>query len=93
MIKQFSDKFAPVIQKLKLDSTITPYAFRHSSIVRHLMKGTPIRLVASSHDTSVAEIERTYSRYIVDKNTEGQLREALLDITTPEPNVLNYSRK
>jgi site-specific recombinase XerD len=48
------------------DSTI-PYALRHSSIVRGLRFGLPIRLVAALHDTSVAMIERHYSRWI----TEG----------------------
>jgi len=47
-------------------STI-PYALRHSSIVRGLRFGLPIRLVAAIHDTSVAMIERHYSRWI----TEG----------------------
>lgn len=47
-------------------STI-PYAHRHSSIVRGLRFGLPIRLVAAIHDTSVAMIERHYSRWI----TEG----------------------
>lgn len=44
-----------------------PYALRHSSIVRGLRNGLPIRLVAALHDTSVEMIERHYSRWI----TEG----------------------
>lgn len=44
-----------------------PYGLRHSSIVRGLRAGLPIRLVAALHDTSVAMIERHYSRWI----TEG----------------------
>jgi integrase len=43
-----------------------PYALRHSSIVRAIRAGLPIRLVAAMHDTSVAMIERHYARYIVD---------------------------
>jgi len=39
---------------------------RHSSIVRAIRAGLPIRLVAVMHDTSVAMIERHYARYIVD---------------------------
>ena len=46
---------------------IVPYALRHSSIVRGIRAGLPIRLVAALHDTSVAMIERHYSRWI----TEG----------------------
>lgn len=44
-----------------------PYALRHSSIVRGIRLGLPIRLVAALHDTSVVMIERHYSRWI----TEG----------------------
>ena len=46
---------------------LVPYALRHSSIVRGIRVGLPIRLVAALHDTSVAMIERHYSRWI----TEG----------------------
>lgn len=47
-------------------SDIIPYALRHSSIVRGLRHGLPIRLVAALHDTSVEMIERHYSRWITD---------------------------
>ena len=50
-----------------LPPTTIPYALRHSSILRGLRFGLPIRLVAAVHDTSVAMIERHYSRWI----TEG----------------------
>jgi integrase len=50
-----------------LPPTTIPYALRHSSIVRGLRLGLPIRLVAALHDTSVVMIERHYSRWI----TEG----------------------
>ena len=43
---------------------ITTYALRHSSIVRQILHGVPLRVVAALHDTSVAMIERNYSRYI-----------------------------
>ena len=45
---------------------VTLYALRHSSIVRQLLGGVPIWVVAVNHDTSVAMLERTYSRYIGD---------------------------
>lgn len=45
---------------------VTAYALRHSSIVRHLRIGTPVRLVAALHDTSVAMIERHYAAWIAD---------------------------
>jgi integrase len=47
-------------------SGVTPYALRHSSIVRGIRAGLPIRLVAAAHDTSVQMIERHYSRWITD---------------------------
>ena len=40
------------------------YALRHSSIVRALLANVPVRVVAALHDTSVFQIERTYSAYI-----------------------------
>jgi integrase len=55
------------IEAAGLPTTTIPYALRHSSIVRGLRFGLPIRLVAALHDTSVAMIERHYSRWI----TEG----------------------
>lgn len=54
-----------VCEKLEL-SGIVPYSLRHSSIVRGIAAGLPIRLVAALHDTSVAMIEKHYSRWIVD---------------------------
>ena len=57
-----------------------PYAFRHSSIVRGLRAGLPIRLVASLHDTSVAMIEAHYSAFITDA-TEDLARRAMLTLS------------
>jgi hypothetical protein len=53
------------------------YALRHSSIVRMLLANIPIRLVASLHNTSVAMIEKHYSRYIVE-HSDDISRKALL---------------
>jgi hypothetical protein len=46
--------------------SVVPYSLRHSSIVRGIAAGLPIRLVAAMHDTSVAMIEKHYSRWIAD---------------------------
>lgn len=62
---------------------VTINALRHSSIVRQLLAGVPVRVVAVNHDTSVVMIERTYSRYIGD-HADALARVALLD-TTVEP--------
>jgi integrase len=56
---------------------VTMYALRHSSIVRMLVRNVPIRLVASLHNTSVAMIERHYSKYITEHSDEIS-RQALL---------------
>jgi integrase len=66
-----------------LDSSITPYALRHSSIVRSLLAGVPARVVASLHDTSVAMLEKTYSRHIVGDPSDAIVRRGLLDMGTP----------
>ena len=62
-------------------AVVTMYGLRHSSIVRQLIGNVPVRIVAVNHDTSVAMIERTYSRYIGD-HADAPSRAVLLD-TTP----------
>jgi integrase len=72
--------FARAVRAAALDPReVTIYALRHSSIVRQLLAGVPVRVVAVNHDTSVAMIERTYSRYIGD-HADALARKALLDI-------------
>lgn len=67
-----------IVTAIGLDPAIvTVYALRHSSIVRMLLQNIPIRLVASLHNTSVAMIERTYSKYITEHSDEIS-RKALL---------------
>jgi integrase len=61
-------------------SEVTIYALRHSAIVRQILAGVPIRVVAVNHDTSIAMLERTYSRYIGD-HSDALARRALLDTT------------
>jgi integrase len=63
-------------------SEVTIYALRHSAIVRQILAGVPIRVVAVNHDTSIAMLERTYSRYIGD-HSDALARRALLDTTIP----------
>lgn len=62
--------WAAIIAKAELPADIVPYALRHSSIVRGLGAGLPVRLVAALHDTSSAMIEAHYSAYIVDAMDE-----------------------
>jgi integrase len=62
---------------------VTIYALRHSSIVRQLRAGVPIRLVAVLHDTSVAMIERHYSAYIDQHFDDAVVRKTLLPASKP----------
>jgi integrase len=63
-------------------SGVTCYSLRHSSIVRGLVRGLPIRLVATQHDNSVIQIERNYSRFIADVS-DSLIRGAMLDLSEP----------
>src|SRR5882724_11331326 len=56
---------------------------RHSSIVRMLLNGVPVRVVASHHDTSVAMIEKHYSRYITGDPSDALTRRTLLSLDAP----------
>ena len=58
----------------------TIYALRHSSIVRQLLAGVPIRVVAAGHDTSVAMIEKNYSRFIAN-HADAMTRRAMLELS------------
>jgi integrase len=76
-----------VVTTIGLDpAEVTMYALRHSSIVRMLKKNIPIRLVASLHNTSVAMIEKHYSKYITE-HSDDIARAALL--SQPAPAVDN----
>lgn len=69
-----------IVTAIGLDPAIvTVYALRHSSIVRMLLQNIPIRLVASLHNTSVAMIERTYSKYITEHSDDISRRALLQD--------------
>ena len=73
---------------------VTAYALRHSSIVRMLLAGIPVRLVASLHDTSITEIERHYSRFISEvAHSDALSRRALLADQPPvADNVIPLAR-
>lgn len=58
--------WAAILDVAGLTAKVIPYALRHSSIVRGIRAGLPVRLVAALHDTSVAMIERHYGRWIAD---------------------------
>jgi integrase len=73
-------------------SGVSAYALRHSSIVRGLLRGLPIRLVATQHDNSVIQIERNYSRHIAHVS-DSLVRAAMLDLSAPlASNVVPLTR-
>jgi integrase len=69
---------------------VEPYALRHSSIVRMLRKGLPVRIVAGLHDTSIAMIEKHYSAHILDMADE-LARQAIVSLTTAAPTPLRVA--
>lgn len=85
--------FAAIVKALGLNPKITGYCFRHSSICRQLLRHVPTRVVAANHNTSVAEIESTYSKFILD-HSDQLTRAALLDHNEPPPagNVVALAR-
>jgi integrase len=76
-----------IVTTIGLDpAVVTVYALRHSSIVRMLLQNIPIRLVASLHNTSVAMIEKTYSKFITEYSDDIS-RKALLQHDLPQEAV------
>jgi len=74
-----------VVAAAGLSAGLVPYCLRHSSIVRRLSDGSPVRSVAV-HDISLAMIEKHYSAFIVDAS-EDLLRQKLVPMaaTTVSP--------
>jgi integrase len=70
--------FARVVKAAGLDP-VTISSLRHSSIVRQILAGVPIRVVAVNHDTSVGMIERNYSSNIA-PHADDLTRKGLLDL-------------
>lgn len=83
-----------VVAAIGLDpAEVTMYCLRHSSIVRMLLRNVPIRLVASLHNTSVAMIEKHYTRYITEHSVDDITRIGLLSEPVPAAeNVLAMVR-
>jgi len=65
---------------------VTPYALRHSAIIRALSLGLPVQLVAKLFDTSATMIQANYSASIVDALGELAERMAVpLSPVAPSP--------
>lgn len=74
----YGEDISEVVAAIGLDpDEVTLQALRHSSIVRALKLGVPIRIVAAGHDSSTAQIERHYSAHIVE-HSDDISRRALL---------------
>ena len=73
--------WAAIVARAGLAAGTIPYALRHSSIVRGLRAGLPVRLVAALHDTSSAMIERHYAAFIIDAMSELAAR-AVIPLTS-----------
>lgn len=70
---------------------VVPYSLRHSSIVKGIRQNLPVRLVAAMHDTSIAMIERHYSKWIVD-GLDDIVRNAIVPmVPTGESNVVRIA--
>jgi integrase len=83
---QMTRTWRVTIGNAKLPTNLVPYCLRHSSIVRGLRAGLPVRLVSAVHDTSVAMIEKHYAAFIVDA-VEDLLRRAVVPLLSGEVGV------
>jgi hypothetical protein len=83
----YRDGVAEIIAGLSLPTKTTLYSLRHSSIVRQLLAGLPIRVVAAGHDTSVAYVEKNYS-HLIAEHADDLTRAALLDHAEPTDNIV-----
>ena len=72
---------------------VSAYSLRHSSIVRSLLAGVPARVVAATHDTSIAELEKTYSAFIADHADTIARRGLLAPVPTADNVVALSGRK
>jgi integrase len=85
--------FREAVAAIGLDPKVTTlYSLRHSSIVRQLLAGVPIRLTASLHDTSVSQIESNYSKYISEHSDVLSRRALLSDVPPVADNVVALAR-
>ncbi|MFL9824101.1 integrase [Rhodoplanes sp. SY1] len=79
-------------EKAELPAGTVAYSLRHSSIVRGLRAGLPIRHVAALHDTSSAMIETHYAAYIVDA-LDDLAAAAVVPLVAPPADVVTLRPK
>jgi integrase len=79
--------FTRAVARAGLKPSVTFYALRHSSIVRQILAGAPLRVIADAHDTSTRQIEITYSAHI-GGHADAVLRKGLLDAEQPSASIV-----
>ena len=79
----YRDDVAAIVEQIG-EKRATMYSLRHSSIAHMLLKGASAAYVALCHDTSVAEIERHYAKFLV-HHSDQYARGLLPDLTLPTP--------
>jgi hypothetical protein len=85
--------FEDAVARAGIKTATTFYSLRHSSIVRQILAGTPLRVIADAHDTSTVQIERSYSAFIAG-HADAVLRKGLLDAAQPAAdNVVALGRR
>lgn len=89
---RYRDDFRAAADTAGLDPSVTLYSLRHSSIVRQLLAGVPIRLVAVLHNTSVGQIESNYSKHIAEHSDVLSRRALLADEPPIGANVISMAR-
>jgi hypothetical protein len=81
--EDYRDDVRSITDALGFGAEVTVYSLRHSSVTRQLLKNVPVRVVAATHNTSVAQIEACYSAFIAEHSDE--LSRAALLATQEEP--------
>jgi integrase len=81
--QNYHREVSKVVTAIAIDPDATIYSLRHSSIVRMLLKGIPVRLIAAVHDTSISMVEQHYSRHVTEHSIDDITRVGLLSEPTP----------
>ena len=75
--------FRNTVTRAGLDPTVcTLYSLRHSAVVRAILAGVPLRVIAAQVDSSAAVLEKTYSAHILD-HSDAVGRRGLLNTAQP----------
>jgi integrase len=91
---ELSRPIRAAVSAAELPAGTSSYSFRHSSIVRALREGLPVRLVAQLHDTSIRMIESTYARFMAHA-LEDVARRAIVPMVDGDhgDNVVAFERQ